>query len=251
MRWIGRVPVRPSLIFFFGAAALGAIATVATHRGPGGLLGNLILLGAVVAALGIRRRGLYLLIPLPALTYLVLALATGALHDSANDTSMTDWGVSLLQWVGNGFLSLLAATVLVLLIWGARTLASRQLVSGSFPMSEQRPEARRPVRASAPPDELRGPRRADPRPDARRNPLDDAEAWHNADAWYDAPRDRDRRKGPDDRDRRRRGRRPDRGASARDYDDWSTGSWPVDQAPPGEISRGRRGSRDRRGSGRR
>ncbi|HEX6451831.1 MAG TPA: DUF6542 domain-containing protein [Trebonia sp.] len=234
---IGRLPVKGALVIFFGIAVLGAIATLATNNDPGGLLGNLIVLGAVIAALGIRRQRMYVLIPLPALTYLVLAILTGAIHDNGTDTSTTQLGLNFLQWIGNGFFSLCAGTILVLLIFGARLLASRQLVSGSFPMSAQHPAAGRSARSAlssdGPPDTPGG--RTDPRRDDRRRtnraPWDDPDPWYdqgprNREPWTDRDRreDRNSRGSRDDRGSRDGwdggDSRPDRRAGNRSGDDW-------------------------------
>lgn len=238
---------------------LGAVATLVTGSEPGSLLGNLIVLGAVITALGIRRHAVYLLIPLPALAYLVLATATGVIHDSGAVTSTTQLGLSFLQWIGNGFFSLCAATILVLLIFGARLLASRQLVSGSFPMSAQRPAAGRPNRAPLSPDDRPDSRRDDRRRTSRA-------PWDDPDPWYD--------QGPSDRDhwngRNRRGARDNRGADddsrqrrrpdRRGGDDWrgddrrsgsrnvppDRGDPPTRAMPPGRSPRPGRDSWDRR-----
>jgi hypothetical protein len=173
-RWIGRVPTAGAMVIFFGAAIAGAIGTAASNRDPGFLLGFMIIAGSVIAALCIRRKAVYLLIPLPALTYLVLAFVTGYAHDRALGTSKTALASDGAQWLGNGFLAIVVATVLVLIIFGARLLASRQLVSGQFAVSGQRMPGR-PARASAPVTLVgRGPRgdrppwdSADSRPDDR------------------------------------------------------------------------------------
>lgn len=208
-RWIGTLSATTALTVFFGAAVIGAVVTLITDSGPGGLLGTLIILGVVIAALGIERRSLYRLIPMPALTYLVLAIVTGAVHDRQTDGSTAGLGLGFLQWIGNGFLSVFTATLLVLLIFGARLLTSRQLVSGSFPMTAQRAAAGRPAPAFAAPNRRSAPRRERPAPgpderparrrDTRRQtvPPDDGDAWH-------APRDREPRKDPHPRPNSRR-----------------------------------------------
>jgi hypothetical protein len=260
LRWIGSFTVQRALIVFFGAAVIGVAATLVTGGEPGSLLGNLIVLGAVIAALGIRRRAAYVLIPLPALTYLVLATATGVIHDNGTVTSTTQLGLDFLQWIGNGFFSLCAATILVLLIFGARLLASRQLVSGSFPMSAQRPAAGRPGRAPLSPGDRPDSRRDDHRRTSRA-------PWDDPDPWYDqGPSDRDHW---NERDRRgardsrgdgedsRQGRRPDRRGGGDDWrrDDRRSGSRnvppdrgdpPTRAMPPGRSPRPDRDSRDRR-----
>lgn len=168
MRWIGSFPLKRSLYIFFGASVLGAIATLVTGGEPGSLLGILIVIGAVVAALCIERRSLYLLFPMPALSYLLLAIGTGLIHDSGNGTSTTQLGLGFLQWIGNGFFAMCAATILVGVIFGARLLASRQLVSGSFPMSENRPSPARSNGSS---------------PSARRDDFDGGGDSFNTEGW--------------------------------------------------------------------
>jgi hypothetical protein len=152
------------------------------------------LTGALISALCVDRRSLYVLIPLPALSYLVLAVVTGGIHDSGTATSTTQLGLSFLQWIGNGFFTIFAATLLVLLIFGARLLAGRQLVSGSFSVSAQRQAA--------------GPRPSGrPRP-ARsqgRTPRDDGDSF---DEDPRDSRDGDDSGGRDDRDDRDAGPRP-------------------------------------------
>ena len=212
------MPLKQALYIFFGAAVVGAIATLVTGAEPGGPLGILLVLGAGGAALAIERRHLYVLIPLPALTCLVLAILTGLIHDSGTMTSTTQMGLSALQWIGNGFFAMFGATVLVALIFGARQLASRQLVTGSFPMSERRPA---PARAGG---------SGVPRDDRRRGDRDRRDR-------YD---DRDRRDDRDDRYRRDdRSRRGDR-----DDADWSTDGWRVStRRPSGHDSRDSRAPR--------
>lgn len=162
------------MLIFFCAGVVGAIGTVAAHRDPGFLLGFMIIVGSAIAALCIRRKAVYLLIPLPALTYLVLAFVTGYIHDHAMGTSKTALASDAAQWLGGGFIGIVVATVLVLLIFGARLLASRQLVSGQFSMSGQHsPGERFPRVPMSPPSRSdRGPRR-------------DRAPWDNPDPWND------------------------------------------------------------------
>jgi hypothetical protein len=117
------------------AALLGVLGTLLTGSEPGKLLSYLLIIGSVLAAVGIRRRSLYLLIPLPALTFFVCAVITGAVKDSNIDTSKTELGLTFLQWIAGVFFAMCAATILVLLIGAGRWLLSRQLVSGQFGMS--------------------------------------------------------------------------------------------------------------------
>lgn len=128
------------------AAIVGMVGTLSMGRDPGSLLGLLIAAGSVIAALTIRPGAVYQIIPLPALTYLIAAVITGAIHDRATDISRTQLGLNFLQWIAGGFLAMSAATILVIVIAGARWVLRRQLVSGQFPMSAQRFASGRPTR---------------------------------------------------------------------------------------------------------
>ena len=133
-----------------GAALLGVIGTVVTGKEPGFLLGFLVLVGAIIAALGIQRKTIYVIFPLPALAIFIGAVLTGAIHDRGIDTSKTELGVNFLQWIANVFFVMCATTILVLVIAGGRWLLSMQLVSGQFPMSGNRPGGTRGPRTPAP-----------------------------------------------------------------------------------------------------
>ena len=129
------MPTRGAVYILLAAAVLGVVGTAVTGREPGFWLGFCTIVGSIIAALAIRRRRLYVLIPLPALVLFFGAAVTGAIHDRGVDTSTTEIGVNFLQWIANVFFAMCAATILVLVIAGGRWLLSRQLVSGQFPMS--------------------------------------------------------------------------------------------------------------------
>lgn len=134
-RWLGSLPTRGAVYILLAAALLGVVGTALTGREPGFWLGFCTIVGSIIAALAIRRRRLYVLIPLPALVLFFGAAVTGAIHDRGVDTSTTEIGVNFLQWIANVFFAMGAATILVLVIAGGRWLLSRQLVAGQFPMS--------------------------------------------------------------------------------------------------------------------
>jgi hypothetical protein len=135
LRWLGKLSTRVAIYILFIAALLGVVGTLLTGSEPGKLLSYLLIIGSVLAALGIRRRSLYLLIPLPALTFFVCAVLTGAVKDSNIDTSKTELGLTFLQWIAGVFFAMCTATILVLLIGAGRWLLSRQLVTGQFAVS--------------------------------------------------------------------------------------------------------------------
>jgi len=102
------------------SAAIGAVATVATHGTPGPLLGLFVVAGTVAAALVIRPRDGRMILPVPALSYLVAALASGVLSDRPADSSQTALAIAAAQWVADGFFAMLLATVLAAAITTAR-----------------------------------------------------------------------------------------------------------------------------------
>jgi hypothetical protein len=164
---------RTAIFVLLAATLLGFIGTVLTKSQPGSLLGFCVIVGSIVAAVGIRRDAVYVIFPLPALAIFVAAVLAGAIHDRAIDTSTTEWGASFLQWTSNVFFSMCAATILVVVIGGARWLLSRQLVSGQFAMSDSAPGGRG-SRAVPPPGH-----RADRDPRGARN----NDPWGPADPW--------------------------------------------------------------------
>jgi hypothetical protein len=212
LRWLGTLSTKVAIYIVFAAALLGVLGTLLTGSEPGNLLSYLLIIGSVLAAVGIRRRSLYLLIPLPALTFFVCAVITGAVKDSSIDTSKTELGLTFLQWIANVFFSMCTATILVLLIGAGRWLLSRQLVAGQFGLASSGAAAGNGnvPRPTQPPGQ-RGDR--DRRPPADRDP------------WA-APWDRDEPGG-------QRAKRP---GDARDP--WGDrrqppGRQPVDRAQPG------------------
>ena len=101
-----------------GSAALGAVGTMLTSGGPGMLLSVCLVAGTVAAGLVVRQREAYLIIPVPALAYLVAALTAGLAGSGAG--SVTDLAVNALQWVAHGFGTMLLATILAIGITAAR-----------------------------------------------------------------------------------------------------------------------------------
>jgi hypothetical protein len=200
-RWLGTLATRTAAYILLAGTVLGIIGTVVTGREPGFLLGFFVTVGSIVAALGIRRRRLYMLLPLPALFLFLGAVVTGAVHDRAVDTSTTEIGVNFLQWIANVFFAMCVSTILVVVIVAARWLLSRQLVSGQFPMSGGD--------ASADRDRGPGPRPDGGRPGRERRPGDPWTAGPNPGQRDDQGLRGTRGTPPDWRnDRTQRGDRP-------------------------------------------
>ena len=239
---------RTAIFVLVAATLLGFIGTVLTGRQPGFLLGFCVIVGSIVAALGIRRDAIYLIFPLPALAIFIAAVLAGAIHDRGIDTSTTELGASFLQWTASVFFSMCAATILVVVIGGARWLLSRQLVSGQFATSAGPPDGRGSSAVPAP-----GQRAGrDPRNVRNDNP------WGTADPWSDrngpggqranrdprAPRDPtgDRRPPPGSsppRDNQPGGPNPPGGrGTPPDRDPWSQRNQRDDRGPGNQPPRG-------------
>jgi hypothetical protein len=104
----GSLPGPLGVFLIIGAAALGALATVTTRSQPGNLLGAFLVAGTLAAALAVRPRAVYLIIPVPALAYVIAATAAGLARDHAAGTSHTALAASIAQWVAGGFLAMTA-----------------------------------------------------------------------------------------------------------------------------------------------
>jgi hypothetical protein len=103
----------------------GLTGTVLTHSEPGFLLGAGLILGTLCGAVIVRPRSAYVIIPVPALSYVVAAIVAGFIHDHAIDTSRSELAVGLTQWVASGFLAMVTATLLATAIAAIRWLGSR------------------------------------------------------------------------------------------------------------------------------
>jgi hypothetical protein len=130
---------RAALLALVAGTLIGIVATLVAGSEPGFLLSLFIIVGAVIATLGVRPGAVYLLFPLPAFAFFAGAVITGKIHDSSLSSSTAGLAAGFTQWIAGIFLPMCGATILVLLIGGARWLLSRQLVGGQFPMSEDRP----------------------------------------------------------------------------------------------------------------
>jgi hypothetical protein len=110
----GSRPGRLGVFLVIGCAALGTLVTVVTRTEPGLVLGVLVVAGTAAAALAVRPRVVYVIIPVPALAYVVAASIAGFVHDRASDTSLTGLAVHAAQWIASGFLAMSVATLLAI-----------------------------------------------------------------------------------------------------------------------------------------
>ena len=103
-----------------GSALLGAVITIVLRREPGAVLGVFLVLGTLIAGLAVRPRSARLVIPAPALSYVVAASVAGAIHDRAADTSNTGLLLHSGNWIATGFYAMTIATVLAIVLTGIR-----------------------------------------------------------------------------------------------------------------------------------
>jgi hypothetical protein len=112
-RWSSR-PGRLGVFVVIGCALLGTLVTVIARTEPGPVLGAAVVAGTGAAALAVRPRSVYVIIPAPALAYVAGAAVAGLIHDRADDSSLTGLAVHAAQWVASGFAAMSAATLLAI-----------------------------------------------------------------------------------------------------------------------------------------
>jgi hypothetical protein len=100
------------------SALIGTVASIVTHSQPGSVLGLFVLAGTVAAALTVQPRTGRLLFPVPALSYLIGALATGVAYDRSTDK--TELAVGAAQWIASGFFVMVLATLLAVALTTVR-----------------------------------------------------------------------------------------------------------------------------------
>jgi hypothetical protein len=132
----GTRPGRLGVFAVIGATLFGMVITVVFGSGPGVILGVFLVVGTVAAAFAVRPGVVYLIFPVPAPAYAVAAVVAGLIHDRGLDTSNTALALSAAQWIANGFVPMIIATVAAVLIAGYRWLREARAPSG--------PTARRP-----------------------------------------------------------------------------------------------------------
>jgi hypothetical protein len=126
------------------STALGASATMLTGREPGSILGIFVIIGTAAAAVAVRPQAGRLIIPVPALSYLIAAMVTGVIYDHSADASKTALAIDAAQWIANGFFAMAIATVLAVVVVTARwVLWRRQRPGPPAPGASDGPPANR------------------------------------------------------------------------------------------------------------
>ena len=120
-------------LIVIAAAVIGTAATVGTHRAPGHLLGGFVVAGTLIAALAARPRAVYLLVPVPALAYIIGAVTAGLIHQQSAGPGSSGLTVSAAQWIADGFVTMTAATALAVVIAVIRWLLNRSARPGGPP----------------------------------------------------------------------------------------------------------------------
>ena len=108
------------------STALGASATMLTGREPGTVLGVFVIIGTVAAALAVRPQAGRLILPVPALSYVVAAMVTGVVYDRSADVSKTALAINAAQWIANGFFAMVIATAMAVVLITARWVMWRR-----------------------------------------------------------------------------------------------------------------------------
>ncbi|HEY3951986.1 MAG TPA: DUF6542 domain-containing protein [Streptosporangiaceae bacterium] len=118
-RW-GQLPGRFGVLVIIGSAAIGALVTAVTGHAPGIALGVCLVAGTLAGALAVRPRTGYLILPVPAIAYLVAALIAGLIYNRSNDGSSTFLAVNGTQWIASGFIAMAVATGVAIVITAIR-----------------------------------------------------------------------------------------------------------------------------------
>jgi len=132
-----------------GGAAIGTGLTVLTGSEPGLLLGLFVVAATIVATLVVSTRAAYVVIPVPAIAYPCAALLAGYIHDHATDNSLTSLTVGAVQWIASGFIAMVAATAIAIVITAGRWMFIGP--GGQRAYRDPPPRAGRPARYRAAP----------------------------------------------------------------------------------------------------
>ena len=141
-RW-GALPPRRGIVLLGVAALVGTLVTVLTGSDPGLALSLFVVIGTLAACLAVRASGVYWIIPVPALAYLVGALIAGLIHDHAADASRTELVINVARWIASGFLAMAIATSLAVGFAAVRWLLSRRGSMHGRPAAKPQPPAQR------------------------------------------------------------------------------------------------------------
>jgi hypothetical protein len=129
--WQGSLSGGLGICVIVGSGVIGAVATIMTRAEPGSVLGLSVLAGTVAAALTVQPRTGRLIFPVPALSYLIAAVASGVVYDRSSNK--TELAVSAAQWIANGFFVMVLATLLAIALTTVRWFMWRRDQRGPVP----------------------------------------------------------------------------------------------------------------------
>jgi hypothetical protein len=104
------------VMILVGVTAVGALIDGIAGGGPGLILGLALVIGAVLAALLIPARLVWVVVPLPPLVFVVMAVAGGVVADRHAADSTTRLTAAAGGWAAEGFGAMATATLLTGLI---------------------------------------------------------------------------------------------------------------------------------------
>ena len=139
--WEGSLRGSLGVCVIVGSAVIGTVATIVTKAQPGSVLGLFVLAGTVAAALTVQPRTGRLIFPVPALSYLIAALAAGVVYDRAADK--TQIAVGAAQWIASGFFVMVLSTLLAVALTTVRWYMWRRDQRGPATGQPRRPGRRR------------------------------------------------------------------------------------------------------------
>jgi hypothetical protein len=119
------------------AVTAGTLITIAMHWEPGLVLGISLLAGTIPASFGVRHTAAYLMLPVPATTYVIAATVAGLVHDRELDTSRSALALNFVQWIAGGFFAMVSATGLIAAIALYRWLRNKTGVAVSGATSDR------------------------------------------------------------------------------------------------------------------
>jgi hypothetical protein len=146
--WHGSLHGGLGICVIVGSAVIGAIATIVTKAQPGMALDLAVLAGTVAAALTVQPRTGRLIFPVPALSYLVAALAAGVAYNRSLDK--TALAVGATQWIADGFFVMVLATLLAVALTTVRWFMWRRGRRGPDGSVQSGPSAGRPGPSAGP-----------------------------------------------------------------------------------------------------
>ncbi|MDA8319737.1 MAG: hypothetical protein M0030_08005, partial [Actinomycetota bacterium] len=112
-RRIGSMPAWMGAAVIVGGALLGLLVALVGGGQPAqvlGLVGVFVIIATIAAGVLVRSGATYLLIPLPAPAFALVAVIIGLLKDHVALSSHTALAVSAAQWAADGFFSMVIAT---------------------------------------------------------------------------------------------------------------------------------------------